>query len=286
MSVNRDHYTDELSDVLAQIDSWSADVRGVEVFNASGPVASYGETQSPVPVASITKLATAWAVLIGVEEGALGLNDPAGPPGSTIGHLLCHASGLPFEGDTPIATPGVRRIYSNSGYELLAKHLESSTAIPFENYLQEAVLDPLEMTSTTLEGSPAAGLRSTTSDVARLGGELLSPTLIDQSTWSQATTVNMAGLSGVLPGWGQQNPCPWGLGPEIRGPKSPHWTGLNAPPRTFGHFGALGSFLWIDAGVGFGCAAVTDRAFGDWAIEVWPGFSDAVRSVYLGLAEG
>ncbi|MBC7273492.1 MAG: serine hydrolase, partial [Streptomyces sp.] len=33
---------------------------------------------------------------------------------------------------------------------------------------------------------------------------------------------------------------------------------------------------WIDPDAGVACVALTDRAFGDWAIEAWPGFTDAV----------
>ena len=60
--------------------------------------------------ASVTKPATALATLVAAEEGILDLDDPAGPPGSTVRHLLAHASGLPFDGTAPIARPGERRI--------------------------------------------------------------------------------------------------------------------------------------------------------------------------------
>src|SRR2546425_457645 len=72
------------------------------------------------PWASVTKLATALAVLVAAEEGVVDLDDAAGPPGSTIRHLLAHASGLPLDGGAPIAEPGRRRIYSNAGFEALA----------------------------------------------------------------------------------------------------------------------------------------------------------------------
>ena len=37
-------------------------------------------------------------------------------------------------------------------------------------------------------------------------------------------------LAGVLPGFGYHNPNDWGLGPEIRGTKAPHWTGHGKNP--------------------------------------------------------
>ena len=87
------------------------------------------------------------------------------------------------------------------------------------------------------------------------------------------------GTKGVLPGYGHQNPNDWGLGFEIRDCKSPHWTGGSSSPRTFGHFGQSGTFLWIDPDAGrrgAACVALTDRAFGPWAVEAWPAFTDAV----------
>ena len=84
------------------------------------------------------------------------------------------------------------------------------------------------------------------------------------------------GLVGVLPGWGRMDPNDWGLGFELRDHKQPHWTGRGNSPRTFGHFGATGTFLWVDPDAGLACGALTDRDFGDWAKEAWPRFSDAV----------
>ncbi len=56
--------------------------------------------------ASVTKPMTALTVLVGCERGLLELDEPAGPPGATVRHLLAHASGLAFEGETTLAAPG------------------------------------------------------------------------------------------------------------------------------------------------------------------------------------
>lgn len=240
-------------------------------------MAGHGDLVSPRPVASITKLVTALTMLVAIEEGSIALDEPAGPAGSTVRHLLCHASGLPFEGTEPITAPGTRRIYSNSGYRALADLLTERTGFGFVDYATEAVLSPLAMETARFDGGADSGLVASLTDMVRLGSELLSPTLIDRSTWQLAITEQMPHLQGVLPGWGSYDPCPWGLGPEIRGTKSPHWSGSTAPSTTFGHFGAVGTFLWIDPVGGIGCAVIAGRPFGPWAIEAWPGFSDAVR---------
>ena len=61
------------------------------------------------------------------------------------------------------------------------------------------------------------------------------------------------GLAGVLPGFGRFEPNDWGLGFELRDDKRPHWTGTGNSPRTFGHFGAAGTFLWVDPDAGLAC---------------------------------
>ena len=72
------------------------------------------------------------------------------------------------------------------------------------------------------------------------------------------------------------NPGPAGLGVEIKGTKSPHWSGTLTSPRTYGHFGGSGTFLWVDPERGVACAVLTEREFGDWAKDAWPRLSDAV----------
>src|ERR1700759_4592544 len=109
------------------------------------------------PLASVTKLLTAYATLVAVEEGALEWDQPAGPPGATVRHLIAHAAGLAFDQHKVVAPPGERRLYSNAGFEVLADTVAGSCGIEFADYLADAVLRPLAMTSTRLAGSPAAG---------------------------------------------------------------------------------------------------------------------------------
>jgi CubicO group peptidase (beta-lactamase class C family) len=91
-----------------------------------------------------------------------------------------------------------------------------------------------------------------------------------------ATTVQFPGLDGVLPGYGVQRPNDWGLGFEIRDSKSPHWTGARNSARTFGHFGQAGGFIWADPDAELAFVVLTDRDFGDWALDLWPEISDRV----------
>ena len=230
--------------------------------------------------ASVTKLVTALAVLVAIEEETVDLDEPAGPSGATVRHLLAHASGLAFDEDRIFDRPGEQRIYSNRGFEVLAALVGERAGMSFARYLTEAVLDPLGMAATRLDGSAAAGLTGPLDDLVRLARELLSeePTLVSPATLRAATSVAFPGLAGVLPGYGRQDPLDWGLGFEIRGTKSPHWTGGRNSPTTFGHFGRSGSFLWVDPSAGLACSVLSGRDFGPWAKEAWPALSDAVLS--------
>lgn len=208
------------------------------------------------------------------------LDAPAGPPGSTVRHLLAHASGLNFEGTQTLAGPAERRIYSNGGYAVLAEEVAARAGMPFEQYLTEGVLQPLGMNDTRLEGDAAAGLVGPLDDLLRLAGELLAPTLVSQDTFRLATTVAFPGLGGVLPGFGKHEPLDWGLGFDLKDAKSPHWTGSSNDPSTFGHFGGSGSFLWVDRRAGLACAVLSGRDFDEWAKTAWPAFSDAVLAEF------
>ncbi|UYM04262.1 serine hydrolase domain-containing protein [Solicola gregarius] len=262
---------------LQQIDRWPADHVSAAVVTRDGEVrGTRGDADRVYELASVTKLLTAYAMLVALEEGAFELDDPAGPPGATIRHLLAHASGLDFDSPEVRAAPGDRRIYSNTGFEALARTLTERSEIEFADYLREAVLDPLAMTSTALDGSPAAGARSSLTDLIRFATELQRPTLVDASTFGAATTVEFSGLDGVLPGFGRQRPNDWGLGFELRDGKDPHWTGASSSPETFGHFGQSGTFLWVDPRAGAACVVLTDRDFGPWAAEAWPVLTDAI----------
>ncbi|MFF4950040.1 serine hydrolase domain-containing protein [Streptomyces chattanoogensis] len=262
---------------LRMIENWPVPTAAAAVVRADGTVAgSHGPLEHRFPLASVTKLIAAYAALLAVEEGAVELDEPAGPEGSTVRHLLAHTSGLAFDEQRTMAAPGTRRLYSNFGFEVLGDHLAKATDIPFPEYVREAVLEPLGMRATESAGSPAKDYVSTVADLIRFAAELQAPRLLAPQTLAEATSVAFPGLNGVLPGYGHQKPNDWGLGFEIRDGKSPHWTGAASSPRTFGHFGQSGTFLWVDPEAGAACIALSDRAFGPWAIEAWPPLTDAV----------
>lgn len=99
--------------------------------------------------------------------------DPANPV--TFRHLLTHTSGLPTDygghdvwgetvpppledylADTLVLTrpTGERPVYSNMAFTLVAYLVERFSGVPFREYIQEHIWDPLGMTSTAFRPSP------------------------------------------------------------------------------------------------------------------------------------
>jgi CubicO group peptidase (beta-lactamase class C family) len=264
-----------VEDALRQLDDWPTPLAAAGVVRGPEVVATHGPRDEVLHWASVTKLVTALGALVAAEEGVIDLDEPAGPEGSTVRHLLAHASGLPFEPGAPTGQPGRRRIYSNVGFETLADQIAERAEMPFADYLVAGVMQPLGMRAE-LRGSPAADLHGSLDDLLILARELLRPTLVAQETLAEATTVQFPGLAGVLPDFGRFDPNDWGLGFELRDEKSPHWTGTRNSSRTFGHFGGSGTFLWVDPEAGVALGVLTNLDFGDWAKEAWPRLSDAV----------
>jgi CubicO group peptidase (beta-lactamase class C family) len=241
-----------------------------------------GDPESVFEWASVTKLLVAMAVLVACEEATTDLSDPAGPEGSTVRHLLSHASGLGPESLEPLTSPGSRRIYSNAGFEVLAAHLQTRTGRSWRDSVVTGVLGPagLEHTRFPEGASPAWGAVGSLGDLLALGIELLVPTVLSDETLQSATAVNFPGLPGVVPGVGRYEDCVWGLGFELKGSKQPHWTATKGSAGTFGHFGRSGAFLWVDPVAGVAAVAGGGAAFGPWAVEAWSTFSDAVLSEF------
>jgi beta-lactamase class C len=266
---------------------------------------------SLIPIASITKLATALVVLRLVDQQALRLDDPlavhlpdaaAASAGPTLRDLLCHVGGLPLnlapeaapydESLTwekiaraclaePVERPPRTRVqYSNVDYTLLTLAIERVTGEPFGALLERLVLSPLGVEAylgsepprrparltdvrgpqvgTPLEvfnsrfwqalGLPYGGLVSTAGGALKLVRAYLGqpPDFLRSATRTEAIRNQTDTLGG-----GQfepliWDPCPWGLGPELRGRKRPHWAPTNASPLSFGHAGASGCLAWAD----------------------------------------
>jgi len=130
---------------------------------------------------SMSKQFTAAAVLLLEERGKLHTDDllkkhlpdaPAAWDAITIHHLLSHTSGIPdivpmpefqsirtlpsrpdrllarFQDKPLMSAPGERFNYSNTGYIVLAALIERTSGQPYERFVQENILDPLDLKQT------------------------------------------------------------------------------------------------------------------------------------------
>lgn len=273
--------------------NWPVAHAALAVVSPAGVLATEGDTRHRFWLASVTKPLAGLATLVAVQEGALELDtelagQPGWPdllaellPGATLRHLLAHASGLAPDRLGRAAATGTRRIYSNTGFDLIGELVGAATDIPFENYLAEAVFRPLGMRSAVLDGSPARDGWAAVDDLVPVLAELLSPgRLLDQTVLADAVSAQFPGLPGVLPGYGGQRDNAWGLSFEIRASKQPHWTAAANSPETYGHFGQGGTMFWIDPVARLGLVALADERFGDWAIKAWPALSSEVLASY------
>ncbi|MHB8189684.1 MAG: serine hydrolase domain-containing protein [Ferrimicrobium sp.] len=264
----------------------------------SGGVRTLGEVNADreVPWASVTKLLTSIAVFVAIEEGVLGEHEPLGDYGLDPIDLLAHCSGLATGrlGEASLSEPGkvepsvaplTRRIYSNIGYELLAVSIAAASGMPFGEYLREGVLEPLGMDRSHLDPAALGGRGAVGGAFAMVGpiremvqvvAGLTDSIVIGTTSLTRIRTPVSADLAGVLPGYGVQEPNPWGAGAEIRGYKRPHWTGTRCSPVTFGHFGQSGTFCWIDPVAKAFCIFGGVQPFGGWAVARWPRIGDAV----------
>ena len=153
----------------------------------------------------------------------------------------------------------------------------------FEEYLRAAVLEPLGMSATELRGSPAHAMWSTLRDLTAFVAELIAPTLITRRDAADcATTPAFPDLAGIVPGLGRYDPCPWGLGFEIRGRQvaaldgNTQFTG-DVWSLRWGRYLSVGGFGGPQGDGAVGCVALTDRPFDEWSAEAlvrWPAFSD------------
>ena len=151
---------------LAEIGRWEVPHAAAAVLDAEQVRDRHGPTERSFALASVSKVLAAIAVHVAIEEGSVGIDDPAGPEGSTVRHLLAHASGLPPDGDpVPLGPPERKRIYSNVGFEVLGDRGADRTGMGFGEYVRLALVEPLGLEQTDVSGSAAHGYVSSVGDL-------------------------------------------------------------------------------------------------------------------------
>jgi CubicO group peptidase (beta-lactamase class C family) len=233
---------------------------------SSHDIAVIGDVEAVRPWASVTKVAVAFAAARAVSSGAAAYEDPVGPAGSTLAHLLAHASGLGLEAGDPSMAVGARRIYSNAGIDLAAEHLAGEPGAA--GWLSRNVSEELGL-DVTFAGRPAAGAQGSVLDIASVAEALAVGRGIEDSVRKTALSPYLPDITGVVPGFGRFDPCWWGLGVELHGNKN-HWMGTVASPTAYGHFGQSGALVLVDPDTRLLVAAAAGEPFGEWARATWP----------------
>ena len=187
------------------------------VLGPEGVRAQRGDLELLRAWRSVTKTVTGLACTIALQEGRVSLEDEAGPPGSTLRHLLTHASGCTYESPNTLQPPGQRRHYSNYGIDEASRHVERALRRDFGDWVAERVAEPLGMDHLEWGGSASVGAVGPLTDLALLAAELLRPTLLSERWYAELTGVQFPELVGIMPGFGKQTPNPFGLGLEVRG---------------------------------------------------------------------
>jgi CubicO group peptidase (beta-lactamase class C family) len=236
-----------------------------------------GDLDEVRPWASVSKMAVALAFGVEIDWGFHTHSETVGPRGANFANLLSHSSGLGLEEGNPTVPIATKRVYSNYGVDYAVRAIvgEGSAA----DWLENRVFQPLGMTTTALVDRPAAGVNGSTNDMANLAVSWLRPDGITHETRDRLIRPYLPDLAGIVPGFGRFTPCPWGIGPEVRGNKE-HWMG-DWPPASFGHFGQSGSLMLLNTDEGIGVVATSTEPFGSWAVNLWPQWTSAMRKLAL-----
>lgn len=283
--------------------------KGKVVFHKAFGTMTYAPDSAPADtttiydLASLTKaVATTSMVMQLVERDSLALHAPVatylpdfgqnGKQQVTIEHLLRHTSGLrahsfyakkcatpaalfnAIDTDTLLATPGTTTLYSDPGFMILGRIVETITRKSLASNFQERFARPLGMRATMFTPPPSllwkiapvdkdtlwpftshrplvndqnaallggvaghAGLYSTTGDLLRMTAMLMRGGAMDNHRYLQKSTLKKF-LS--------RSSSARALGWDLRSPDGHSSAGDYFSNRSYGHLGFTGTSLWID----------------------------------------
>lgn len=240
-------------------------------------VAEHGDLDEVRDWASVSKLAVAMAFGVEMDWDLHSYTEMVGPQGANFANLLSHSSGLGLEEGDPVVPIATKRVYSNYGVDLAVARIVAGSSA--QTWLDDRVFTPLGMTTTSLEGRAASGVRGSTNDLATFALAWMRSDLLAPATRDRLIRAYLPDLAGIVPGFGRFTPCPWGMGPEIRGDKQ-HWMG-DWPARSFGHFGQSGALVLVNVDEAIAVVATSTEPFGAWATQLWPSWTSAARALAL-----
>jgi CubicO group peptidase (beta-lactamase class C family) len=309
------------------------DARGRFTYDEASPAVTPATVYD---IASITKiLSTTAAAMLLHQRGQLDLNTPLsdllpGFPskqGISLAQLLAHNSGLPAYVEffrtaaTPKAllqaclalsleaTPGTRAAYSDPGFILLGKALETISGEALSTWVPREIFAPLALSATRF--SPPATDRSTippTENDTSFRHRVIQGEVQDENAFVLGGAAGHAGLFSNVPDllrfsaeilaantasarlftastielFAQRQPPPgssralgWDTPSEISA------SGHYFSPHSIGHLGFSGCSLWIDLDAALAIVLLTNRTWPDRRSQLIrqlrPAFHDAIR---------
>ena len=223
--------------------------------------------------------------------------DPDPPPPWTL-DLDWRAYAAACERTARVTRPHTRVQYSNLDYALLGIVIERASGTSYQEALRGLGIEPLGIeayigqepprpTAVTINpgdghagtelswpnsrfarslGYPDYGLVTTAEGALALvrvfadvpGG------ILSRAMTAEARSDQVGDLGGGVIGYYEWERAPWGLGPEIRGRKSPYWAPVEASQESFGHAGASGCLAWCDPAAGVAYAWLGTRGSDTW----------------------
>jgi CubicO group peptidase (beta-lactamase class C family) len=124
----------------------------------------------------------------------------------------------------PVVVSDVRGTYAGTAHEPFNTQSWYRRALPWSGLMTTA-MGALALARAFQPARAALVVKATAADATRNHNDDLSGGFVAPLVWKT---------------------CWWGLGPDLRDSKSPHWTPSNASVFTFGHAGASGTLVYLD----------------------------------------
>jgi CubicO group peptidase (beta-lactamase class C family) len=179
--------------------------------------------------------------------------------------------------------PGTKVSYQSTGFAMMAELVHQLSGMTLADFLRKEIFGPLGMTDTSLGwevnkqdriaqvrvtpeaaktnwnwntaywlgfGAPWGGMVTSPAEFARFCGMMLGQGTVENVRILSPATVRAMTINqflGMPLAPEEERRCrPWGLGWRLNWPAHSHNFGDLLGPRTYGHWGATGTLVWLD----------------------------------------
>ena len=197
-----------------------------------------------------------------------------GRPGSTVRHLLAHASGLAFDDATVVSAAGAGRGSTPTPGSTCSARRSwprpgGRSATSLRRLAPRAARDDRV---AARRAAPRRGSSGRCATSRRSAASCSCPRCCPPGSSAAARRGRVPrACAASSRASGSRTPTTGGSGFEIRGRKSPHWTGQRQlAARRSGTSGGAARSCGSTRSPGSRSSCLTDRPFGAWAGEAWP----------------